>query len=141
MAIGIRTDGRLATLEGTPERRQQEWVLWEPATREGDTLTAQTVELLQTLPTDLVERGWQLVVAESRVVQSADGPRYRAVYSRPFDDRLDREQPQAAVYDYRTRLRIVRVSTLRDHSPSWQDARQDAIRRMREADAKRRRKR
>ncbi len=29
VAIGIRPDGRLATLEGTPERRQQEWVLWE----------------------------------------------------------------------------------------------------------------
>ncbi len=29
VAIGLRPDGRLATLEGTPERRQQEWVLWE----------------------------------------------------------------------------------------------------------------
>jgi hypothetical protein len=29
VAIGIRPDGRLATLEGTPERRQQEWVVWE----------------------------------------------------------------------------------------------------------------
>ncbi len=29
VAIGIRPDGRLATLEGTPERRQQEWVTWE----------------------------------------------------------------------------------------------------------------
>ncbi len=29
VAIGIRRDGRLATLEGTPERRQQEWVVWE----------------------------------------------------------------------------------------------------------------
>ncbi len=28
VAIGIRPDGRLATLEGTPERRQQEWVTW-----------------------------------------------------------------------------------------------------------------
>lgn len=30
VAIGIRPDGRLATLEGTPERRQQEWLVWEP---------------------------------------------------------------------------------------------------------------
>ncbi len=30
VAIGIRRDGRLATLEGTPERRQQEWIMWEP---------------------------------------------------------------------------------------------------------------
>ncbi|MDQ3541016.1 MAG: hypothetical protein M3440_10035 [Chloroflexota bacterium] len=29
VAIGIRADGRLATLESTPERRQQEWQLWE----------------------------------------------------------------------------------------------------------------
>jgi len=28
VAIGIRRDGRLATLKGTPERRQQEWILW-----------------------------------------------------------------------------------------------------------------
>ncbi len=35
VAIGIRADGRLATLEGTPERRQQEWVLWEPGVRGG----------------------------------------------------------------------------------------------------------
>lgn len=33
VAIGIRPDGRLATLEGTPERRQQEWVTWEPRGR------------------------------------------------------------------------------------------------------------
>ena len=104
-------------------------------------MQARTVQMLQTLPPDLVERGWQLVVAESGVLQWVDGPRYRAVYSRPFDDRLDREQPQAAVYDYRTRLRIVRVSTLKYHSPSWQHARRDAIRRLREADARRRRKR
>lgn len=25
-----RRVGRLATLEGTPERRQQEWQVWEP---------------------------------------------------------------------------------------------------------------
>lgn len=29
VAIGMLPDGRLATLEGTPERRQQEWVAWE----------------------------------------------------------------------------------------------------------------
>ncbi len=28
VAIGLRADGRLATLAGTPERRQQEWVVW-----------------------------------------------------------------------------------------------------------------
>ena len=29
VAIGIRPDGKLAILEGTPERRQQEWQVWE----------------------------------------------------------------------------------------------------------------
>ena len=29
VAIGIRADGQLAILEGTPERRQQEWRVWE----------------------------------------------------------------------------------------------------------------
>jgi hypothetical protein len=29
VAIGLRPDGKLAILGGTPERRQQEWVVWE----------------------------------------------------------------------------------------------------------------
>ncbi len=29
VAIGLRPDGRIAILEGTPERRQQEWVVWK----------------------------------------------------------------------------------------------------------------
>ncbi len=33
VAFWIRPDGRLATLEGTPERRQQEWVTCEPGCR------------------------------------------------------------------------------------------------------------
>ncbi len=100
-----------------------------------------TVQLLQTLPPDLVERGWQLVVSESGVFQLADGPRYHAVYVRPFDDRRDTENHNAATYDHRTRQHIVRISTQRDHSGSWRDAHRDAIRRMREADARRRRSR
>ncbi len=35
VAIGIRPDGSLATLEGMPERRQ-EWVVWEEALRDAD---------------------------------------------------------------------------------------------------------
>ncbi|HEV2066668.1 MAG TPA: hypothetical protein VGR08_07520 [Thermomicrobiales bacterium] len=101
-------------------------------------MQARTVQMLQTLSVDLVERGWQVVVAASGLVQSADGPRYRAVYVQPFDDRLDGENPHSGTYDRRTRQHIMRVSTLKDHSPSWRDAHRDAIRRMREADAKRR---
>ncbi len=29
VTIGLRKDGRLATTMGTPERRQQGWVVWE----------------------------------------------------------------------------------------------------------------
>jgi hypothetical protein len=29
VTIGLRQDGRLATTMGTPERRQQPWVVWE----------------------------------------------------------------------------------------------------------------
>ena len=29
ITIGLRQDGRLATTMGTPERRQQEWQVWE----------------------------------------------------------------------------------------------------------------
>ncbi len=29
VTIGLRKDGRLATAMGTPERRQQGWVVWE----------------------------------------------------------------------------------------------------------------
>ena len=104
-------------------------------------MQARTVQMLQTLPPDLVGRGWQLVVAESGVLQWVDGPRYRAVYVRPVDSRLDLQLFHSATFDPHTRQHIVRVSTLKDQSPSWQHARRDAIRRMREADARRRRKR
>jgi hypothetical protein len=30
VTIGLRQDGRIMTTMGTPERRQQEWVIWEP---------------------------------------------------------------------------------------------------------------
>ncbi len=103
-------------------------------------MQARTVQMLQTLPPDLVERGWQLSVSESEVL-TWETPRYKAVYVRPFDDRLDRENPSSATFDPRTRQQVVRVSTLKDYSPSWHAAHRDAIRRMREADARRRRKR
>ncbi len=105
---------------------------------EGD---AETVQMLQELPADLQARGWTVVVAETRMVQSTNRVQYRAIYSRPFDERLDTEAFTSAAYDPRTRQHIVRVSTLKDQSPSWHDAHQDAIQRMREADARRRRRR
>ncbi len=106
-------------------------------------MDAETVQLLQELPADLRERGWHLSAAESAEseVLPWESVRYKAVYSRPFDSRLDTEAIQSAAYDPRTRQHVVRVSTLKDCSPSWHDAHQDAIQRMREADARRRRRR
>jgi len=98
-----------------------------------------TVQLLQELPDDLRERGWRLSVSESRALKG-ESPRYAAVYSRPVDGRLDLENLHLATYDKQTRQQIVRVSTYQDHSPTWEAAHRDGIRRMREADAKRRRK-
>ena len=31
VTIGLRKDGRLATTMGTPQRRQQEWIGWDPS--------------------------------------------------------------------------------------------------------------
>jgi len=103
-------------------------------------MDAETVQLLQELPDDLRERGWCLSVSESRALKG-ESPRFAAVYSRPVDGRLDLENFHLATYDKRTRQQVVRISTLKDASSSWHDAQQDGIRRMRAADAKRRRKR
>ncbi len=95
-----------------------------------------TLAMLDDLPTDLQDRGWALSRADSAAAKTA--PWCRAVYVRPFDDRCDNQPVTAATYDRQTRRRILRVSTHLDRSPNWQAARRDAIRRMREADAKRR---
>jgi hypothetical protein len=98
-------------------------------------------QMLEDLPSDLLERGWRFVPSESRESQQSrvphSAPWYRAVYRRPFDDRLDSERGTSATYDKLTRHQIVRISTNGDHSLSWSDARQDAIQRMQTADAKR----
>jgi hypothetical protein len=94
-------------------------------------------QMLEDLPPDLLERGWRFVPSDSRVATISTW--HRAVYQRPFDDRLDRARGASMTYDKLTRSQIVRISTNGDHSPSWSDARQDAIQRMRTADAKRRR--
>lgn len=78
-----------------------------------------TVQLLQDLPADLLERGWQLSVSESEVL-TWETPRHKAVYSRPFVDRLDRLGMSWPVYDKRTRQQIVRISTHQDRSPTWE---------------------
>ncbi len=103
-------------------------------------MDAESVQMLRTLPDDLRERGWQMSEAESELL-TWEIPRHRAVYVRPVDGRLDIHSPHAVAYDKVTRQQIVRVSTLSDQSASWHDARRDAIRRMRDADARRRRKR
>ncbi len=99
-------------------------------------MAATTLAMREDLPADLRLRGWALSRVDSRAAKTA--PWCRAVYVRPFVTGIDREPITAAVYDRATRHRIVRISTHNDRSPSWRDARRDAIRRMREADAKRR---
>jgi hypothetical protein len=98
----------------------------------------ETLQMLQVLPADLLERGWKVSVSASGV-SKGETPHYRAVYVRPVDDRLDIEKASAATYDKLTRQQIVRVSSFGDHSPNWHDARRDAIQRMRTADARYRR--
>lgn len=52
--------------------------------RVGDTMQARTVQILQALPPDLVERGWHLLVSESEVL-SWEIPHHKAVYVRPVE--------------------------------------------------------
>lgn len=101
----------------------------------GDGADAKTMQLLGELPADLRDRGWALSPADSRRQGTQTTPWYRAVYVRPFADRLDRSGGSWPIYDRRTRDRIVRISTFQDRSASWEDARRDAIRRMRALDA------
>lgn len=96
---------------------------------------------IRSTPDDLIERGWKLSEAEAELLHRVGGTWHKAVYIRPVDDGLDIASLGSAAYDKVTRQPIVRVSTLKDRSESWRDARRDAIRRMQEADAKRRRKR
>ena len=75
----------------------------------------ETVRMLTHLPADLRIRGWQFVPAVSRASESSSW--HRAVYRRPFDDRVDTGNEYAAVYDRLNRQHIVRVSTVSEHSP------------------------
>ncbi len=98
------------------------------------TIDDDTIRLLGELPADLLERGWVLSPSEVWVAKAT--PWHRAIYVRPYDDHRDDQPVTSATYDKQTRRRILRISTHLDRSPSWRDARQDAIRRLREVDAK-----
>jgi hypothetical protein len=88
--------------------------------------------VLADIPVDLRIRGWELVPSQSRVFLTFAGPRYQAVYVRPFDPAVDDEARLVP----RSRLRWVRIST-EYRSTSWEDARHQAIALMREADMRR----
>ncbi len=95
-----------------------------------------TLRMLQDLPSDLQERGWELVVSESGVLRWGAEPRYfKAVYMRAFDQGVDDEHRVAMVY--RNGRHCVRVSTNQLRSSSWDDAFQDAMKLMRQIDARR----
>lgn len=101
----------------------------------------ETVQMLQRLPDDLRARAWMWVASDSGALTRLGETWHKAVYVRPFDDGVDKQVYSGAVYDRVTRQHIMRVSTLNDRSASWHDTRRDAIRRMRDIDAKRRRMR
>jgi hypothetical protein len=50
-------------------------------------MDTKALRMLTDLPADLVERDWQIVRSASRVADISSW--HRAVYHRPFDDRLD----------------------------------------------------
>lgn len=96
----------------------------------------ETLQMLRDLPGDLKGRGWELSLPDSRVQSTQAMSWCKAVYIRLFDDRLDSLRGTWAIYDRQSRQRIMRVSTHQDRSASWDDALQDAIRRMREVDVR-----
>jgi len=91
------------------------------------------IRLLQDLPIDLNAQGWQWERSQSGAPKTLTRTTYNAVYARPFDRGID---PEESAYHYK-RHWYVWVSTTGHESASWDEARQQAIELMREADAKR----
>jgi hypothetical protein len=88
--------------------------------------------VLGDIPIDLQLRCWELVPSQSTVFTTFAGPRYQAVYARPFDPETDDEAQRL-----RRRGRDwMRVST-GYQGTSWDDARRQAIALMRATDTQR----
>lgn len=89
------------------------------------------MRLLQDLPDDLAYRGWRWERSQSSVQKTLGSVRYVAVYARPFDRGIDDDQ---VAHHYKGTW-LVRVSTSQALSQSWEQAYQQALELMREADA------
>jgi hypothetical protein len=85
------------------------------------------------LPPDLQAMGWLWVSPESAEHRTVGRTWYTVVYARPFELGIDNEtlahQHKGGVW--------VRVSTNAIRSASWEEAYQEAIALMRDADARR----
>lgn len=98
-----------------------------------------SLRVLGNVPDDLRARGWEFVPHETRIYTTIWSQLHIAVYARPFDPDIDSddagERPGTVVVkNGRPFLRIVTNEQL---NASWEEARQDAIARMRAADARR----
>ncbi len=89
------------------------------------------MRLLQDLPDDLAYRGWRWERSQSSVQKTLGSVRYVAVYARHFDRGIDDDQ----VANHSKGTWLVRVSTSQALSQSWEQAYQQALELMREADA------
>ena len=85
------------------------------------------------LAPDLQAMSWQWVSTESRAQRRGSATWYTAVYARPFDRGVD-DDHLAVCFDGGW---WVRASTERHRCASWDDAYQNAIALMRDADARR----
>lgn len=102
----------------------------------GDGVDGDTLRMLQDLPADLRERGWELVASESGVLRwGTTPPYYKAVYLRVFDHGIDDAHRVSMLY--RNGRPCARVSTNQLRSASWASAVEDAIGLMRRIDARR----
>ncbi len=91
------------------------------------------IRLLQDLPIDLKAQGWQWERSQSGVIKTLAETGYKAVYARPFERGIDSDD----LAHHHKGQWYVRVSTNQQDSASWDEARQQAIELMREADARR----
>lgn len=91
-----------------------------------------TLRLMRSIPQHLIDRGWELSAKESEEVKvgSTGRRRYRAVYARLYDRERDHPPYSRALHDG-----WIRVSTQQQRSPSWEEARADAIAEMERIDS------
>lgn len=102
------------------------------------TLPGSHETMLAELPIDLWVQGWQLLPAETRIVQDRDGDCAVAIYVRPYDPAVDDPRPAPGIVMRRDGGLVIRISTYGARRKDWDDAYADAIARMRAADARRR---